>query len=326
MKEFFTKAKEWIYEYMVGILLFISALLLYLSKAGFFIQDVEHFLNKMGFAVLSSGVFAAVLKSLQFTGIFKNALEEIILGTDFIENRSEKNQHALWKTTSKAIYKKKFPELSNFIEERILTSYLPIKQDYYYRDYVATINITEINDNFDICYYQTTKFEVVLDENCNEAEVITRLVVNENEEEQGFENDWLFYKVNGVDYARDSNNNQNNEGETNYETFTNGNKVITKVKLVSKNGNKVFKLHRKVKRQYSLKDENYKLVRMSTFTKGVDVVISFPDNVGVSFFNIGNVHFFEPEHVDLKNRISRSHKNDVILPYQGFGMSFELKK
>ena len=102
--------------------------------------------------------------------------------------------------------------------------------------------------------------------------------------------------------------------------------MTTKVKLVSKNGNKVFKTHRKVKRRYSLKNENYKLVRMSTFTKGVEVLICYPENISVSFFNIGNVNFFEPEHVDVKNQISRSHKNDVLLPYQGFGMSFEVIK
>jgi len=310
------KAQKWVYTNMVWLLILLSALLFVASKINVFVVEANQLLEKVSFTILSSGVFAAVLKSIQFTGIFKNVIEEIILGTDFIENRSESNQQELWKATSKAIYKKKFPELSSLIEDRILSSYLPTKQDYYYRDYIATINISEITPNFDICYEQTIKYDVVLDDTLDEAEMVTSLIVDEIEEEKGFVDEVLLYEINGVEIDT------KNSDIIKIEKV--GNKVTTKVKLVSKNGNKVFKTHRKVKRRYSLKNENYKLVRMSTFTKGVEVLICYPENVSVSFFNIGNVKFFEPEHVDIKNQISRSHKNDVLLPYQGFGMSFEV--
>lgn len=326
-------AQKWIYANMVWLLIVFSALLFILSRINVFVADANDLLEKASFTILSSGVFAAVLKSLQFTGIFKNVIEEIMLGTDFIENRSESNQQGLWKATSKAIYKKKFPELSNLIEDRILESYLPTQQDFYYRDYITTINISEITDDFEVCYIQTTKFDVVLDENLNEAELISSLVINEIEEEEGFINEMMFYKVDGIDLIKKKDDEDNSEKEKDndektvgVEIIEEGNKVITKVKLESKNGKKVFKIHRRVKRKYSLKNENYKLVRMGTFTKGIDVVISFPKDVSVSFFNIGNVNFFEAEHSDIECQISRSHRNDVILPYQGFGMSFELNR
>lgn len=329
------KVQKWIYANMVWLLILFSAILFILSRINVFVLEANDLLEKASFTILSSGVFAAVLKSIQFTGIFKKVIEEIILGTDFIENRSESNQQELWKATSKAIYKKKFPELSSFIENRILESYLPTKQDFYYRDYIATINISEITDDFEICYIQTTKFDVVLDEGLNEAELISNLVIKEEEEEEGFTNEMIFYKVDGIDLINKNNDiidslegkkNMKDEEIVKVKTLVKGNKVTTKVKLISTNGKKVFKVHRKVKRKYSLKNENYKLVRMSTFTKGIEVLISFPKEVSVSFFNIGNVNFFEAEHTDINCQISRSHKNDVILPYQGFGMSFELNK
>src|SRR5690606_32898128 len=109
------KAQKWVYTNMVWLLILLSALLFVASKINVFVVEANQLLEKVSFTILSSGVFAAVLKSIQFTGIFKNVIEEIILGTDFIENRSESNQQELWKATSKAIYKKKFPELSSLI-------------------------------------------------------------------------------------------------------------------------------------------------------------------------------------------------------------------
>ena len=172
------KVQNWVYANMVWLLIILSALLFIISKINFFVVEANQLLEKASFTVLSSGVFAAVLKSIQFTGIFKNVIEEIILGTDFIENRSEANQQELWKATSKAIYKKKFPELSSLIENRILSSYLPTKQDYYYKDYIATINISEITSNFDICYEQTIKYDVVLDDTLDKVEMVTSLTVD----------------------------------------------------------------------------------------------------------------------------------------------------
>lgn len=314
MQENINKVQKWIYSNMVWLLIITSFLLFILSKINVFLPEVNELLEKSSFTILSSGVFAAVLKSIQFTGIFKKVIEEIILGTDFIENRSEDNQQELWKATSKAIYKKKFPELSDFVENRILQTYLPTTKKHYNRDFVITINITEINDNFEISYTQTFKYDIVLDESVNESEIVSKLSINQDDDESGFKNEIVYYKVNGKDVVPEEVPND----DENY--------VVTKVPLISENENRVFKIQKKVDRKYSLKNENYKLIRMATFTKGIDVVISFPENVGVSFFNIGNVNFFEKEHLEVDNQICRSHRNDVILPYQGFGMSFELKK
>lgn len=314
MQENINRVQKWIYTNMVWLLIITSFLLFILSKINVFLPEVDELLEKSSFTVLSSGVFAAVLKSIQFTGIFRKVIEEIILGTDFIENRSEDNQQELWKATSKAIYKKKFPELSDFVENRILQTYLPTTKKHYNRDFVITINITEINEDFEISYTQTFKYDIVLDESVNESEIVSKLSINQDEDESGFKNDVVYYKVNGKDVVPE-------EVPNNDENY-----VVTKVPLISENENKAFKIEKKVDRKYSLKNENYKLIRMATFTKGIDVVISFPENVGVSFFNIGNVNFFEKEHLEVKNQICRSHRNDVILPFQGFGMSFELKK
>jgi len=45
----------------------------------------------------------------------------------------------------------------------------------------------------------------------------------------------------------------------------------------------------------------------------------------VTFFNVGVVKNFESKHLDSKNTISRIHKNGLILPFQGFGLSYVSK-
>lgn len=125
--------RDRIYKHLFIILLIAGILILYISSW----QDIslyfQNILEKIGLAVLSSGVFAAVLKSLQFTGIFKKEIEKIVLGTKFVENRNDLPK--LWKKVSKSVYEKKFPDISDELDDLILESYLPTKQKYYYQDF-----------------------------------------------------------------------------------------------------------------------------------------------------------------------------------------------
>ena len=90
-------------------------------------------------------------------------------------------------------------------------------------------------------------------------------------------------------------------------------------------GKKKFKIFLKVKNTYSLKGENVKLLRFNTITRNVDLTVSHDDDIDVSFFNVGLVNDFKPIHTDIKNTLSRRHRDDLILPRQGFGLSFNKK-
>lgn len=264
-------------------------------------------IEKASLAILSSGIFAAVLKSIQFTGLFKEEIEKVMLGTDFVKNRMDLPQ--LWKTISQTIYKRKFPNISEDLENIILDTYFPTNDDYYYEDYIVTINIEEINSNFEIKYTQICKYKVVLDKNVDEIELSLETSISQEENSSEILNELKYFKIDGekIDTKED-------------ESTKKKSKYITPIK-----GNAPFEIHSKYNRRYSLKNENYKLFRLKRFTKNMEVVIKYPDNVYVSFYNIGLVNNFQHQHIEISNQISRSHKNDVILPHQGFGMSFELK-
>lgn len=99
-----------IYNNLFWILLFAGIFIIYMSTWDkvfniYFLGILE----KIGLSVLSSGVFASVLKSIQFTGIFKKEIEKIVLGTKFIENRNDLPQ--LWKKFQKVFMIKSFLQL-----------------------------------------------------------------------------------------------------------------------------------------------------------------------------------------------------------------------
>ena len=93
--------------------------------------------------------------------------------------------------------------------------------------------------------------------------------------------------------------------------------------IIPLKGKKEFNIKSKYNRKYPLKNENYKLFRMKYITHGMQVSVNFPDDVRVSFFNIGLINGFKNLNEDFPNHICRIHRNDIILPQQGFGMSFE---
>lgn len=148
-------------------------------------------IEKASLAILSSGIFAAVLKSIQFTGLFKEEIEKVMLGTDFVKNRMDLPQ--LWKTISQTIYKRKFPNISEDLENIILDTYFPTNDDYYYEDYIVTINIEEINSNFEIKYTQICKYKVVLDKNVDEIELSLETSISQEENSSEILNELKYF-------------------------------------------------------------------------------------------------------------------------------------
>ena len=78
--------RTWIYKNLFWLLIIFSILILWISS-GITNQWWNNILEKTGIAILSSGVFASVLKSIQFTGIFKDELSKVMLETDFIPSK-----------------------------------------------------------------------------------------------------------------------------------------------------------------------------------------------------------------------------------------------
>ncbi|MCZ8368179.1 hypothetical protein [Flavobacterium sp.] len=308
-EEYLKNSRAWIFKNLTWILIVLSLLCFIISLNDIFSPRVNSILDKAGLGMLTSGIFTAILKSLQFTGIFKEEITKVMTSTSFIENRNDLPQ--LWKDISKSLYNRKFPKISDLLEDKILNTYLPTNSSFYYEDYNVSINIKEINDNFEIFYTQTCQYNVILDNESESAKLEIRSEISDdNDPNTRIVNELIYFKVNGEDIALVEDESTRDDPK----------KTLYKYEL--KNSKK-FVIKSKYERRYPLKNENYKLFRMKYITHGMQVSVNFPSNVRVSFFNIGLVNGFTNSNEDFENHICRILNNDIILPHQGFGMSFE---
>jgi hypothetical protein len=325
----FRKIPKGIYKFLPAFLICLFLLLYGISVHDIFSPKVNDGLEKASFALLSSGAFAAVLKSIQFTGIFKEEISSVMLTPKFIENRNDLK--SLWSTISKAVYNQKFPDISLDIEKRILDSYFPIIHEYYFIKHITTINITEITDDFVLKYNQISDFVIMPESGKTKTNYVKTNTISVNKEIKE-----LIDK--GLDVSEKENVNSEEEkiikdkllsftcdGEVRVleESKKTINNIYTREYTTVLEGEGPFHIITEYEKQYSLKNENYKIIRFGTFVKETSVLINHPKDVSVSFFNIGNAIAFEEKHKGIENQIYRKHSGDVLMPYQGFGMSFE---
>lgn len=324
-KDRFKEVREFVFKHMVWLLLLLSTIFILLSKLDFFIPQVNDFLEKLGFTVASSGVFAAVLKSIQFTGIFKAELEDVIYGDKFIEQRAKKEN--LWIRVSKAIYKKRFPGISKRLNKIILEEYFPKKKNYYYDNYVVSLKITELQKNGLIKFIQNISYDVIMETGETKAVLEGGYILDKPDSGSDIKhtNKRECFKI----IKKDKKGNEivedilENFGKYKKNGSTDFKSIYFYEIPVENNGN--FSVQVKDAREYNIFEDNNKLFRTSAITKSMKFHVSFPDNMHVQFFNLGIVGEFKQLYVENQNSITREYTEELILPNQGFGISFGFK-
>lgn len=271
-------------------------------------------LEKIGLAILTSGVFAAVLKSFQFTGVFKKEIEEVMLTNNFLEKRNDVEN--LWQAVSTNLFKKKFPEIKDELLSLILNDYFPTNQTYYYESVIYTIDIEKITEDNIIHFTQNVYVKGIKQEGEEQKEttICRTISVESGQNPDKYHCELLQIISNGEKLNLD-------DDVLKKEKYENGD---LKLKVDLPIGDqRIFELETKEKRMYSIKDDNTKLFTVRVLTKEIHVSISYPENVKVLFFPLGVVKPFVDLHVDHKNRITKVNRN-LILPHQGFGLTFDL--
>jgi len=109
---------------------------------------LSDFSKTLGNIFLSGGIFAAKLKSLQFTNIFKEEIQKVMEDEETLQNRVDLSQ--FWGKVTRALYKSKYPEISAKIESYIASKYLPKENElsFYYANAHDVIDISIDNNGF----------------------------------------------------------------------------------------------------------------------------------------------------------------------------------
>ena len=107
-----------------------------LYAAGFFFIDEKSVWSKVAIKVADVLVIGVVLgfitNAAHFIGIFKQDLQDIIYGKEFVKQR--KDIYPLWENLSKELFKNKFPTLHKELLKTV-NGYLPQDEVSYYNDY-----------------------------------------------------------------------------------------------------------------------------------------------------------------------------------------------
>lgn len=83
-----------------------------------------------GKTLLTGGVFAVLLKSMQFMGIFKDEITKVIYDPKYLSNRLDLPE--IWQKVSTVLFKNKFPKISDKLLKDVKEIYLPTKEVSYY--------------------------------------------------------------------------------------------------------------------------------------------------------------------------------------------------
>ena len=156
--------KIWLFKNLVWILTIVGVSLFLIghfnadatdSALSFFDKFYKFLpsaLKGVGVAVLSSGIFAAVLKSIQFSGIFQEELAKVIYSRNYLEKQDRKFLEDIWKLTSKVLYTQKFPKINEKIETIVLKHFFPSDHKYYFEDFRIFYNDVDIANEGGVDY------------------------------------------------------------------------------------------------------------------------------------------------------------------------------
>lgn len=134
---------------------------------GIYLGNDKDWFYKLLFTIgsisLTSGIFAGIAKSNQFTEIYKKILRDIIYVQEHLENRSDLEK--IWDNVTQTLSNKKFQKISVNMRKNIKKYFLPLEHDYYYDNFLVDISIDFDENNEDyIKVKEITSFTIICDD------------------------------------------------------------------------------------------------------------------------------------------------------------------
>jgi len=292
---------------------------------GFFI-DIEgakfsKFLIATGSAILSGGIFAVVLKSLQFTGIFKEELSKIVTGNEYLKNLNDEAKTLLWKKVTTSIHDDTFPELSENIHEGIINNYFPTEKKHYYEDYRRVCKIKWHDKKNKVLESEETTFYKIKPKSPDE-EIRHTYTYETKLDNKLFETVINMEKliINGKDYSDKLKNNSFKNNDTICIDYS------YEIKL---KGEQKYSLERKIIKQFSLASDPCSRYYSDTFILDSYIkVIIEAEGLKAIFIESGSSKLFEDFHKNeatdcAKNGrdIEKDYKN-ILFPRQGYVLHY----
>lgn len=254
---------------------------------------------KVGDVFVIGVILGFVTNAAQFLGIFKQDLQAIIYGKEFLKQR--KDITPLWETVSLQIFKEKFPAIhKDFL--KVIQAYFPKNEVSYYNDYET---------NTVIEWLDKSKGTIKVTD-----DVSFKLIADSEKEFYYPLKSWLH--IGNEDYT-----NNIEDFTINGETPDLGKCIETregedichehKVKM---SGATKYRIKYKRVKTYNLNEDFYIGFRAKYIVNGLRVCLDYPDDMTVIFTCRGTQEDFED--VKKSKRCIEKKYEGVILPRQGY--------
>ncbi len=165
-KESLKKSLPWLFV-LLGIT-FIA-----LARGNYKNSFWNTFFEKLSDALLVGGILGFLVNAARFMGLFKQELEDILYGKDYLGTR--KDLVDVWTNLSLHLFKEKFPLINKELVSSIKQAYLS-EDNIYYKDYDYTIQVewedkaekkVKITESMFFYVISDTKGKIPLNFDCN---------------------------------------------------------------------------------------------------------------------------------------------------------------
>ena len=284
----------------VAWLLLIVGVCLYV--AGFFFIEKDSVWSKIADVLVIGVVLGFITNAAQFIGVFKQDLQDIIYGKEFIKQR--KDIYTLWENLSKELFKNKFPTLH---KELLMTvnGYLPKDEVSYYNDYEINTLIEWVDKNKGIIKVtDKVSFDLMSETTGEILYPIKTWTTIKNE--QNYTNCITQITVNGK-------NQDISENITNKRDIEGG---LCQEQQLALYGSNKYEIKYIREKTYNIDDDYYLGFRAKYIVNKLRVCLDLPNEIEAIFTCRGTQKDFE-DASKIKNRIEKKYRG-IILPRQGY--------
>lgn len=262
--------------------------------------------SKLADILLISGILSFLTSTLEYIGVFKNALKEVVYEAKFLENRKDIDK--IWEEVSKVLFKATFPKLHHCLFDVIRKTYFPKDGVTYYENVLES---TEIRYDLNNPNYIIVTEELSLNIhsfNSNEIEfTIGNIIENSGSDNLSYIK-LLSCEIDGkdvkdqciVEEIKDDINRKNE---------------ISAIKMSGKN--KYF-LKRKIEKRYNLNYDNFIGYRAKWLVNNMRVQVFHPSDMNINFVERGTTNDFKL--IKKREDYLEYQYNGLILRRQGYIM------
>lgn len=306
MDKIYTNIKNGLRVAIPYILISIGIFTLAYSVFGTF-EDTrfKELMGGLGKSILIGGIFSFGLKTIQFLGVIKNELSEVMYcDPKYLSKRSDLAQ--LWENISKVLFKNKFPKISTAITHDVRKLYFPTDHVLYYDDYKQTVEIELIDSEKQIVKVTQYSQYIVYpkDKTSFKQETTNTIKFNDSANEVSF--NITKFKINGKEELPIVSQKLDLDEKT----------LKTNFYFVLE-GQDYYKYDTVIEKQYSLLYDNIISTKKDYLIHDFNLKIILKGDLDIQFYELGTLHQFNKITVHSASYKEFDYKG-IIYPKQGY--------